>query len=130
MQDDGAITGLRNAEPCKLVGLEYFIDADSLENTYARVQLMLTDDTLPPALLGETFFVDLPPTHLGQADFVIHSLRFNNSLESNFQLGQRCKVEKLSFVRSMSLQMPAEFCSDLPLCTSGFRVYEGIWEPA
>lgn len=89
-------SGLRNAEPCKVVGLEYVIGSDKLENTYARVQLMLSDENLTPDLQGKSFSVDLPPSHLGQADFVIHSQRFQNSLASKFRLGHRCRVMTLT----------------------------------
>ena len=83
---------IRNAEPCRVIHVEYVINNDALSSTKAIISLILEDNLHPGPVQGRTFCVELPPTHLGQADFIIPELRFCKSAEQDFRVGQRCKV--------------------------------------
>lgn len=81
---------LRSAEPCRVVSLHYTIALDSAADTFATVRLQLTDAASP--LCGKEFDVEIPPSHLGQAEFVIAKSRFEVSARRGFAVGERCKV--------------------------------------
>ena len=92
---------LPRALHCTVEGLEYFISDDNLHNTFAKLYLRMAEENTDFA--GTAFSVDLPPSHLGHADFVVSEERFFESMESAFKIGHRCKVgllaKKPSFVR-------------------------------
>ena len=69
---------MRPAEPCEVAGLEYL----------ARVRLRLTSPSTP--LRGREFEVDIPPSHMGETEFVVSLTRYKDSLD--FSMHQPCKV--------------------------------------
>lgn len=82
------MVSMRPAEPCEVVGLDYVITRDVFENTLARLRLRLTSPSTP--LCGREFEVDIPPSHMGETEFVVSLERYKASLE--FAVNQRCKV--------------------------------------
>ena len=79
---------MRPAEPCEVVGLEYVITRDVIASTLARVRLRLTSPSTP--LRGREFQVDIPPSHMGETEFVVSLERYKDSLD--FSMHQPCKV--------------------------------------
>ena len=81
---------IKPGETCKVVGLTYKISHGSSSDTLACVRLRLMD---PNSLLcGAEFEVDIPPSHCGQAEFVISSSRFRAGHGFHFGVGDRCKA--------------------------------------
>lgn len=84
---------IRNAELCKVVDLQYVIGEDDCSNTYVRTKLEIQAlDSEESPLQGQTFTVDLPPSHLGQADFLVPKGRFGASKQHSFCIGEACQV--------------------------------------
>ena len=88
---------MRMAEPAKVVGLKYTIGDGAQADTFATVRLSIDDHAFP--LCGREFEVNIPPSHLGQAEFVIARSRFDASLELSLWRGKRCKVRRKSCTR-------------------------------
>ena len=93
---------------CVVEGLEYFMSNDDLANTYVRLLLRVGENV--PCLSGRQFPVELPPSHLGHADFIIANNRFLQSMESHFKAGDRCKVRFIFLLRCMPCEASARYC--------------------
>lgn len=80
------------AELCKVVGLDFVFPDNAAANTYARVELQLMSaEGAPPDVKGR-FTLDLPPGHLGQADFLVLKSHFCERKQHSFSIDQPCKA--------------------------------------
>lgn len=82
--------GLREAEPCSVVGLSYLIVDDGTEATVASLKLQFDDEA--SQLKGRHFYVKLPPPFVGGADFVVLKSRFDAAIRRKWTIDDHCQV--------------------------------------
>ena len=114
-QVNGIVPRLREAEPCRVVGLSYLIADDGTEATYAALKLQFSDPASPVA--GNHIYTRLPPPFVGGADFLVLRSRFDAAVARMWSIDDHCQVGALAstydlhlFIQSFQGQMSA--CAD------------------
>ncbi|KAL4448446.1 hypothetical protein ABPG75_005665 [Micractinium tetrahymenae] len=83
--------GMRPAEPCTVVSVEYVIANDGTDHTLAQLTLSVSEEASP--LKDTCFAVEVPPPIAGHAEFVVHHSRFEASLLSKcWEVGHECQT--------------------------------------
>ena len=83
-----AISGMRNIEPVRVVGLNYIISQDGRDETVANLRLRLADPSA--ASPGAEFEVELP--RLDDPDFLVPLHRYRAAAEKAWRVDDRCAV--------------------------------------
>lgn len=78
------------AELCKIRNMDYIFCSDGSLNTTAMLTLEIIGEE--SNLKGWAFELELPHPSNDQPDFLVDPVRFNESLDQQWQVGSRCKV--------------------------------------
>ncbi|GAB4817147.1 hypothetical protein N2152v2_004193 [Parachlorella kessleri] len=89
-QSVGRGRGMRPANPCRVVAVDYVISDDGHDYTLPSLTLVLTDEASP--LEGRSFAVQLPHPAAEQAEFVVLRGRYNASIRRCWEVGHQCQM--------------------------------------